>query len=72
MVEYPDPLKPFPAPIYLVNSTLETYLQNKPVIDPHTGEPNQNASGSCIICHDTATDSAGNKSDFSFLGGYAH
>ncbi|MDA7428647.1 hypothetical protein PGB28_09265 [Primorskyibacter aestuariivivens] len=72
IVEYPDPLKPFPAPIYLVNSTLETYLQNKPVIDPQTGAPNKNASGSCIICHDIATDSAGNKSDFSFLGGYAH
>ncbi|MFZ5962140.1 hypothetical protein ACOXXX_04245 [Thalassococcus sp. BH17M4-6] len=71
VVEYPDPLKPFPAPIYLVNSTLETYLQNDPVIDPSTGAPNKNASGSCIICHDIGTDTAGNKTDFSFLGFYA-
>lgn len=71
VVEYPDPLKPFPAPVYLTNTTLETYLQIDPVIDPKTGKPNQNASGSCITCHDIATDAAGNKSDFSFLSGYA-
>jgi hypothetical protein len=63
------PLKPYPAPVYLTNSTLETYLQTKPVLVD--GHPAQGASGSCITCHDTAADNAGNKSDFSFLSFYA-
>ncbi len=67
IVEYLSPLKPFPAPIYLTNTTLETYLQIDPVIDPKTHAPNKNASGSCITCHDLGTDAAGNDSDFSFL-----
>ncbi|MGD1880288.1 MAG: hypothetical protein ACFB13_22645 [Kiloniellaceae bacterium] len=71
IVEYPSPLKPFPAPVYLTNTTLETYLQIDPVIDPTTHLPNQNASGSCITCHALATDAAGNDSNFSFLAGRA-
>lgn len=71
IVEYQDPLQPFPAPIYLTNTTLETYLQIEPVIDPKTGHPNHGPSGSCITCHALAKDRAGNDSNFSFLSGYA-
>ncbi|MGC1495064.1 MAG: hypothetical protein WA790_04590 [Sulfitobacter sp.] len=69
-LDIPDPLRPFPAPIYLVNSTLETFLQNKPVL---TKEPHKRAVGSssCVLCHDIARDNAGSKSDFSFLGQHA-
>ena len=61
-------IAPYSAPFYLTNTTLETYLQiNEIGIKPHLG----NAPGSCIACHDFATDSAGNNSNFSFLAGYA-
>ena len=69
-LDHPDPLRPFPAPIYLVNTTLETYLQTDPVLGKD-GAPSKGAPGSCIMCHDNATDLSGNKSDFSFLGFYA-
>ena len=70
-LDIPDPLRPFPAPIYLVNSTLETFLQTVPVMTDNE-HVNKGGSSSCILCHDIATDKAGSKSDFSFLGGYAH
>ncbi|HEX7026139.1 MAG TPA: hypothetical protein VF268_02785 [Gammaproteobacteria bacterium] len=54
-------LKPFPAPVYLANTTLETYVQDTSVEDPKSG------AGSCIICHNLAKDTAGNDSNFSFL-----
>jgi len=69
-LDIPDPLRPFPAPIYLVNSTLETFLQDVPVMTDDT-HVNTDGSSSCILCHDIARDTAKNKSDFSFLGGYA-
>ena len=69
-LDHPDPLRPFPAPIYMVNSTLETFLQDVPVVHPD-GTLNRGGSSSCINCHDIAKDKAGNRSDFSFLGGYA-
>lgn len=69
-LDHPDPLHPFPAPIYLVNSTLETFLQTKPVVNAN-GTQNRSGASSCITCHDIATDQADNVSDFSFLGGYA-
>lgn len=69
-LDHPDPLRPFPAPIYMVNSTLETFLQDVPVVHPD-GTLNRGGSSSCINCHDIATDKGGNRSDFSFLGGYA-
>ena len=59
---------PFSAPYYLTNTTLETYLQiNEIGLKPHLGP----APGSCIACHNMATDTAKNPSDFSFLSGYA-
>lgn len=69
-LDHPDPLRPFPAPIYMVNSTLETFLQDVPVVHPD-GTLNRGGSSSCINCHDIAKDAGGNRSDFSFLGGYA-
>jgi hypothetical protein len=46
-----------PAPTFLANSTLESYVQgNVP-----------NVSSSCIRCHGNATDTAGADSDFTFL-----
>ena len=59
-------LKPFPAPIYLTNTTLETYLQTGSVEDPTAG------AGSCITCHNIAVDTAGNNANFSFLPASAH
>lgn len=56
-----NPLKPFPAPIYLTNTTLETYLQTHSVEHPKKG------AGSCTTCHSLAKDTAGNNSNFSFL-----
>ncbi|CAO3421729.1 hypothetical protein [Azospirillum endophyticum] len=58
-------LHPFPAPVYLSNVTMETYLQISPVISPESG------SGSCITCHNLATDTTGKTSNFSFLPGNA-
>ncbi|MEZ5714123.1 MAG: hypothetical protein R3D85_02445 [Paracoccaceae bacterium] len=68
---YAEKMRPFAAPIYLVNSTMETYLQINPVLDPH-GDPSTQKPSSCIMCHNLGRDTAGTKSDFSFLGGYAH
>ncbi|APE42985.1 hypothetical protein BOO69_05785 [Sulfitobacter alexandrii] len=67
---YAEKMKPFAAPIYMVNSTLETYLQINPVLDAHGGL-NRDRPSSCINCHDMARDAIGNHSNFSFLGGYA-
>ena len=58
-------LMPFPAPIYMANSVLETYVQTGSVEDPGNG------AGSCIICHSLAVDTAGNDANFSFLPGSA-
>ncbi|NER96591.1 MAG: hypothetical protein F6J86_22565 [Symploca sp. SIO1B1] len=45
-----------PAPPFLANTTLETYIQgNTP-----------NVSSSCILCHNNATDTTGSFSDFTF------
>lgn len=59
-------LKPFPAPIYMANTVLETYLQTGSVENPEAG------AGSCVTCHNLAKDTAGNSSNFSFLPGSAH
>ncbi|WP_157064045.1 hypothetical protein [Methylobacterium tarhaniae] len=58
-------LMPFPAPIYLSNTTLETYLQDGAVMKP------ENGAGSCITCHNRATDTTNKPSNFSFLPGAA-
>lgn len=63
-------LRPFPAPFYMVNSTLETYLQTHAVLGPD-GELNRDAPSSCINCHAMAKDAAKNPSNFSFAAGYA-
>ncbi len=68
-VEFPSPVKPFAAPFYLTNTTLETYLQLQPIVV--NGKPSTQASGSCIACHNVATDSANHPANFSFLPGYA-
>ncbi len=61
-------ITPYSAPFYLTNTTLETYLQiDKISLESHPGE----SPGSCIACHNMATDTAGNNSNFSFLSGYA-
>ena len=67
--EFPSPVMPFAAPFYLTNTTLETYLQLNPIIV--NGKPSTQAPGSCIACHNVATDSANKPSNFSFLPGYA-
>jgi hypothetical protein len=46
-----------PAPTFLANSTLESYVQGDV----------PNVSSSCIRCHGNATDTAGGDSDFTFL-----
>lgn len=46
-----------PAPVYLANTTLETYIQ---------GEVPQSSS-SCMGCHGNATDTRGRPSDFTFI-----
>ncbi len=61
-------LMPTPAPIYLTNTTLETYLQLEPIV---VGEKNNPKAGSCITCHSQAQDTAGRNSNFSFLPGFA-
>jgi cytochrome c553 len=46
-----------PAPTFLANTTLESYVQgNAP-----------NVSSSCIRCHGNATDTTSADSDFTFL-----
>lgn len=54
-----DPTNPAgtPAPQFLANSTLETYIQGE--------QPN--VSSSCIECHNNATDTQGKFSDFTFV-----
>lgn len=46
-----------PAPQFLGNSTMETYLQGKV----------PNVSSSCIMCHNNATTTTGKGGDFSYL-----
>lgn len=46
-----------PAPSFLANTTLETYIQ---------GEVTQTSS-SCMACHNNATDTSGEFSDFTYL-----
>lgn len=46
-----------PAPVFLANTTLETYTQ---------GEVPQ-ASSSCMDCHNNAADTTGRASDFTFI-----
>lgn len=46
-----------PAPSFLANTTLETYIQ---------GEVKQTSS-SCMACHNNATDTSGQFSDFTYL-----
>jgi hypothetical protein len=67
--EFPSPVMPFAAPFYLTNTTLETYLQLNPIIV--NGKPSTDKPGSCIGCHNVATDSINKPSNFSFLPGYA-
>ena len=67
--EFPSPVMPFAAPFYLTNTTLETYLQLSPIIV--NGKPSNSKPGSCIACHNLATDSAQKASNLSFLPSYA-
>jgi len=57
----PSPYDPHPtgapAPQFLANTTIETYIQGKV----------PNTSSSCIMCHNNATTTAGKFSDFSYL-----
>lgn len=46
-----------PAPQFLANTTIETYIQGKV----------PNTSSSCIMCHNNATTTAGKFSDLSYL-----
>lgn len=46
-----------PAPTFLANTTMETYVQGT----------TPQASSSCIACHGAATDTKGKKSDFTFI-----
>lgn len=62
-------LNPYPAPIYMANTTMETYVQIDPVKKPEGAK--SWAPGSCVICHNLAKDSAGNDSNLSFLPGFA-
>ncbi|MGX7705916.1 hypothetical protein [Methylobacterium sp. Gmos1] len=59
--EFPSDIQPFPGPIYLTNTTMETYIQTAPASPAGFG------SGSCVLCHSKATDAARNPSNFSFL-----
>jgi hypothetical protein len=57
----PSPYDPHPtgapAPQFLANTTIETYIQGKV----------PNTSSSCIMCHNNATTTTGKFSDFSYL-----
>jgi len=53
-----DPLGT-PAPTFLANTTLETYLQRKP--------PQPNVSSQCIECHNNATMTVPVPSDFTYI-----
>lgn len=68
--EFFSPVVPYAAPFYLTNTTLETYLQLNPIIV--NGNPSTQSPGSCIACHNLATDSTNKLSNFSFLPGYAN
>jgi hypothetical protein len=46
-----------PAPVFLGNTTLETYIQGRV----------PNVSSSCILCHNNAADTQGRFSDFTYL-----
>jgi xanthosine utilization system XapX-like protein len=47
----------YPFPVYLANTTMETYTQgNVP-----------QSSSSCIACHNNAVDTAGHQSDFTYI-----
>lgn len=46
-----------PAPSFLANTTLETYIQ---------GQVRQTSS-SCMACHNNASDTTGTPSDFTYL-----
>lgn len=46
-----------PAPTYLANTTLETYIQGTV----------PNVSSNCILCHNNAADTQGRFSDFTYL-----
>ena len=66
-----EEMKPFAAPLYLLNSTMETYLQTNPIVDPETGQLTNDKPSSCINCHALSTYDAGHSYNFSFLPGYA-
>ncbi|MCA1631604.1 MAG: hypothetical protein LC785_16300 [Acidobacteria bacterium] len=51
-----------PAPVFLANATLETYIQGK----------TPNVSSSCIMCHNNATTTNSKFSDFTYLLERAH
>jgi hypothetical protein len=53
-----DPLGT-PAPTFLANTTLETYLQHKP--------PQPNVTSQCILCHNNATMTVPVPSDFTYI-----
>jgi hypothetical protein len=57
----PSPYDPHPtgapAPQFLANTTIETYIQGKV----------PNTSSSCIMCHNNATTTTGKFADFSYL-----
>ena len=57
----PNPYDPHPtgapAPQFLANTTVETYIQGKV----------PNTSSSCIMCHNNATTTSGKFADFSYL-----
>jgi hypothetical protein len=51
-----------PAPVFLANATLETYIQGRV----------PNVSSSCIMCHNNATTTNSKFSDFTYLLERAH
>ena len=51
-----------PAPVFLANATLETYIQGR----------TPNVSSSCIMCHNNATTTNSKFSDFTYLLERAH
>ncbi|RMB07935.1 hypothetical protein [Eilatimonas milleporae] len=62
-------VKPFSAPVYMVNSTMETYVQTNEIPVGVLGSTGFHFKGpaSCVACHNLATDAAGNPSNLSFL-----
>ena len=49
-----------PAPTFMANTTLETYLQK-------SNPPQPNVSSQCIECHNNATTTAARPSDFTYI-----